>query len=91
MSEQTDKSLTPFEQSHLRAIQFASSFLYNAALTETLKVLDEMRLESKELLKGFKGSEGDKKEQYKQAISLNIKDRKFLLETMFTQPIEKDV
>ena len=56
-----------------------------------LKVLEEMRRESRELLKRFKASEGDKKEQYKQAISLNITDRKFLLETMFTQPIEKDV
>tara|TARA_Y100000593_G_C4236760_1_gene299970 strand:- start:246 stop:521 length:276 start_codon:yes stop_codon:yes gene_type:complete len=91
MSVESNKSLTPFEQSQLRAIQFASSFLYNAALTETLKVLEEMRGESRELLKGFKASKGDKKEQYKHAISLNIKDRKFLLETMFTQPIEKDV
>ena len=84
-------SPTPFEQAQLSARQFASSFLFNAAFTETLKVLDEMRLESKELLKGLKSSEGDKKEQYKSAITLNIKDRKFLLETMFTQPIEKDV
>ena len=91
MSGQTTISPTPFEQAQLSARQFASSFLFNAAFTETLKVLDEMRLESKELLKGFKSSEGDKKEQYKSAITLNIKDRKFLLETMFTQPIEKDV
>ena len=56
-----------------------------------MKVLNDMSGESKELLKGFKSSEGDKKEQYKTAITNNIQDRKFLLETMFTQPIEKDV
>ena len=91
MSVESNKSLTPFEQSQLRAIQFQNSMLYNAALTETLKVLEEMRSESRELLKGFKASEGDKKEEYKQAISLNIKDRKFLLETIFMNPLEKDV
>ena len=84
-------TITPFEASQLRARQFATSLLFNTAFTETLKVLDEMRLESKELLKGFKSSEGDKKEQYKTAITNNIQDRKFLLETMFTQPLEKDV
>tara|TARA_R110002124_G_scaffold89937_3_gene229743 strand:+ start:3521 stop:3796 length:276 start_codon:yes stop_codon:yes gene_type:complete len=91
MSVQPTISPTPFELAQLRARQFATSFLFNAAFTETLKVLNDMSGESKELLKGFKSSEGDKKEQYKTAITNNIQDRKFLLETMFTQPIEKDV
>ena len=91
MSVESTKSLTPFEQSQLRAIQFATSFLYNAALTETLKALDSMRGESFELLKQMKASDADNKSTYREAIKLNIQDRKFLLETMFTQPIEKDV
>ncbi len=91
MPVQTNKSLTPFESTQLRARQFATSLLFNTAFTETLKVLEEMRGESLQLLKGFKSSEGDKKEQYKTAITNNIQDRKFLLETMFTQPLEKDV
>tara|TARA_B100000927_G_C16434838_1_gene457182 strand:- start:897 stop:1172 length:276 start_codon:yes stop_codon:yes gene_type:complete len=90
MTEQTDKSLTPFEDAQLNAHKFATAMLFNAAFTETLKVLQEMDVESKELLKGFKSSEGDKKEQFKTAISNNVQDRKFLLETMFTQPFEKD-
>ena len=66
MSVESTKSLTPFEQSQLRAIQFQNSMLYNAALTETLKVLEDMRLQGKELLAKFKASEGPKKEEYKQ-------------------------
>jgi len=91
MSVESTKSLTPFEQSQLRAIQFQNSMLYNAALTETLKVLEDMRLQGKELLAKFKASEGPKKEEYKQAISLHIQDSKFLLETIFMNPLEKDV
>ena len=91
MSVESTKSLTPFEQSQLRAIQFQNSMLYNAALTETLKVLEDMRLQGKELIDKFNASEGPKKEEYKQAISLHIQDSKFLLETIFMNPLEKDV
>ena len=50
-----------------------------------------MRGESFELLKQMKASDADNKSTYREAIKLNIQDRKFLLETIFTQPIEKDV
>ena len=90
MPLQTDK-LTPIEAAQIGAITFATNLLLNTALNESLKMVEEMRLQGRELLKGFKASEGDKKEEFKTAISLNIKDRKFLLETIFMNPIEKDV
>ena len=90
MPLQTDK-LTPLETAQSGALNFATSLLINAAITETLKVVEEMRLEGQQLLKGFKASEGPKKEEFKTAISANIQDRKLLLETIFMNPLEKDV
>jgi len=90
MPLQTDK-LTPLEAAQNGASSFATNLLLNTALNETLKMVEEMRLQGQQLLKGFKESEGDKKEEFKTAISLNIKDRKFLLETIFINAIEKDV
>tara|TARA_R110002020_G_scaffold72446_2_gene186453 strand:- start:285 stop:557 length:273 start_codon:yes stop_codon:yes gene_type:complete len=90
MPLQTDK-LTPLEAAQNGASSFAMNLLLNTALNETLKMVEEMRLQGRELLKGFKASEGDKKEEFKTAISLNIKDRKFLLETIFINAVEKDV
>jgi len=90
MPLQTDK-LTPIEQAQTGALTFATNLLLNTALNESLKMVEEMRLQGRELLKGFKASEGPQKEEFKTAISLNIKDRKFLLETIFMNPIEKDV
>jgi len=90
MPLQTDKP-TPIEAAHKRASSFAMNLLLNAAISETMKAVEDMRLQGQQLLKGFKESEGDKKEEFKTAISLNIKDRKFLLETIFINAIEKDV
>ena len=90
MPLQTDK-LTPIEQAQTGALTFATNLLLNTALNESLKMVEEMRLQGQQLLKGFKASEGPQKEEFKTAISLNIKDRKFLLETIFMNPIEKDV
>ena len=90
MPLQTDK-LTPIEQAQTGALTFATNLLLNTALNESLKMVEEMRLQGRELLKGFKASEGPQKEEFKTAISLNIKDRKFLLETIFMNPVEKDV
>ena len=51
-----------------------------------------MRVESFNLLKAMKASETPEKQlANKEAIKLNIQDRKFLLETLFTNPLEKDV
>ena len=90
MPLQTDK-LTPLEAAQNGASSFAMNLLLNTALNETLKMVEEMRLQGQQLLKGFKACEGDKKEEFKTAISLNIKDRKFLLETVFINAVEKDV
>ena len=90
MPLQTDK-LTPLEAAQNGASSFATNLLLNTALNETLKMVEEMRLQGQQLHKGFKESEGDKKEEFKTAISLNIKDRKFLLEPIFINAIEKDV
>jgi hypothetical protein len=90
MPIQTDK-LTPLESAQIGVITFATNMLLSAALNETLNAIEDMRLEGQQLLKGFKASEGPKKEEFKTAISLNIQDRKFLLETVFLNVIEKDV
>lgn len=90
MPVQTDK-LTPLEAAQIGVITFATNMLLSAALSETLKQVEEMRLQGQQLLKGFKASEGPKKEEFKTLISQNIQDRKFLLETVFLNAIEKDV
>jgi len=90
MPMQTDK-LTPLELAQIRALTFTTNLLFNTALTETMRIMEEVRLEGRELLKGFKESEGSKKEEFKTLISANIKDRKFMLETIFMNPVEKDV
>jgi len=90
MTLQINKSLTPLEQAQMRASTFAINLICNAAINETLKVLDNMNLEGRELLASFKASEGDKKEEFKTAISNHIQDSKFLFETIFLHPIEKD-
>ncbi len=90
MPLQTDK-MTPLEAAQIGVITFATNMLLSAALSETLKQVEEMRLQGQQLLKGFKASEGPKKEEFKTLISQNIQDRKFLLETVFLNAIEKDV
>ena len=90
MPIQTDK-LTPLEAAQIGVISFATNLLLSAALSETLKAIEDMRLEGQQLLKQFKASEGSKKEEVQTAISQNIQDRKFLLETVFLNAIEKDV
>ncbi len=90
MPLQTDK-MTPLEAAQIGVITFATNMLLSAALSETLKQVENMRLEGQQLLKGFKASEGPKKEEFKTLISQNIQDRKFLLETVFLNAIEKDV
>jgi len=90
MPMQTPKSTFPFDLDNV-ASSFAMNMLLNAALTETMKVVETMRLEGRQLLSEFKTSEGPAKEKVKTAISLNIQDRKFLLETIFLNVIEKDV
>ena len=89
MPLQTDK-LTPLESAKNRASKFAMNLLLNAAITETLNAMEDMRLEGQQLLKQFKASEGPAKEEVKTLISGNIQDRKFLLETIFLNAIEKD-
>ena len=90
MPMQTPKSTFPFDLNNA-APSFAMNLLLSAALSETMKLIEEMRLQGRELLGEFKSSEGPAKEKVKTAISLNIQDRKFLLETVFLNVIEKDV
>ena len=90
MPLQTDK-MTPLEQAQNGVLTFATNMLLSVALSETLKTVENMRLEGQQLLKAFKASEGLEKDKFKTAISQNIQDRKFLLETVFLNAIEKDV
>ena len=83
---------TPFETAQYNALAFGSNLIFNAACSETIKVLDDMRVESFNLLKAMKASETpEKRLANKEAIKLNIQDRKFLLQPLFTTPLEKDV
>ena len=90
MPVQTDK-LTPLEQAQMGAITFATNLLLSAALSETLKMVEDMRLQGRELLKGFKATEGPEKDKFQTLISENIQGRKFLFEAVFKNPLEKDV
>lgn len=80
----------PFAESQSNAFKFITNLVVNTAVSETLKVMDDMQLEGKQLLKELRSSEGNKKEEVKQALKLHIKDSKLLLETIMSNPIEKD-
>lgn len=86
MQYQTDK-LTPLEQ----AQTFATKMLLSAALSETLKEAVKLQLESQQLLKGLRESEGSEKDKLQALLSKNIKDRKFLFEACFLNPVERNV
>lgn len=83
-------AIGPFAESQTKALSFITSLIVNTAVSETLKVMDDMQLEGKQLLKELRSSEGNKKEEVKQALKLHIKDSKLLLETIMSNPIEKD-
>ena len=82
---------TPFETAQMNAFDFGTKFLFNAACTETIKALEDMRLESSALLKDLKETDClETKKAHRQAIKHNIQDRKFLLESLFMNPIESN-
>jgi hypothetical protein len=83
-------AIGPFAESQTKALSFIMSLIVNAAVSETLKVMDDMQLEGKQLIKDIKASEGNKKEEARQALKLHIQDSKLLLETIMSNPIEKD-
>ena len=84
-------SVGPFAQSQTKALNFITSLIVNTAVSETLKVMDDMQLEGKQLLKELRTAEGIKKEEAKVALKLHIADSKLLLDTIMNNPIEKDV
>jgi hypothetical protein len=90
MPLQTDKP-TPLEAAQSGASTFAINLLLSAALSETMNVIETIRLEGQQLLVDYKKSEGTAKDELKTAISMNIQDRKFLLQTIFVHPLEKNV
>jgi hypothetical protein len=55
-----------------------------------MNVIETIRLEGQQLLVDYKKSEGMAKDELKTAISGNIQDRKFLLQTIFVYPLEKN-
>ena len=84
-------AIGPFAQSQTKALNFITSLIVNTAVSETLKVMDDMQLEGKQLLKELRTAEGIKKEEAKVALKLHIADSKLLLDTIMNNPIEKDV
>ena len=83
---------TPFETAQYNAMAFGTNLICNAACSETIKALQEMRVESSALLKEFKTLETpEQRIAHKSAVKSNVADRKFLLETLFINPLEKDV
>ena len=83
---------TPFETAQYNAMAFGTNLIYNTACSETIKALEEMRVESSALLKEYKSFlTPEQCLANKQAVKANVADRKFLLETLFINPLEKDV
>ena len=84
-------AIGPFAESQTKALNFITSLIVNTAVSETLKVMGDMQLEGKQLLKELRTAEGIKKEEAKAALKLHIADSKLLLDTIMSNPIEKDV
>ena len=83
---------TPFETAQYNAMAFGSNLIFNAACSETIKALEDMRVESSVLLKEFKNIKTpEQRVANKQAVKSNVAERKFLLEMLITNPLEKDV
>ena len=90
MPVQTDKPIDIFAPLSGPST-FAMNLLLSSALSETMKVVETIRLEGQQLFVDYKAAAGPAKEELKTAISLNIQDRKFLLATLFLHPLEKNV
>ena len=83
---------TPFETAQYHAMTFSTNLIYNAACSETIKAIEEMQVESSTLLKEYKSFlTPEQRLANSAAIKANVADRKFLLETLFISPLEKDV
>ena len=83
---------TFFETAQYNAMTFGTNLIFNAACSETIKALEEMRVESSTLLNEFRNLKTpEQRLANKEAIKANVADRKFLLEMLFTNPLEKDV
>ena len=89
MPLQTDKP-TPLEAAHISASTFAINLLGNVAFSETMKIIETIRLEGQQLFIDYKAAEGPAKDELKTAISGNIQDRKFLFQSIFVYPLEKN-
>ena len=80
-------SKTPFETAQYNAMAFGTNLIYITACSETIKALEEMRVESSALLKEFKTIvfTPEQRLAHKEAVKANVADRKFLLETFIMQ------
>lgn len=91
--EQPEQPETPFEAAESRAFDFIVNLLCNTAVTEVLKNLEIVRLEGGEIARQLReslDSEGHKKEELTETLKCKIADRKFLLETIMSHPIEEN-
>lgn len=73
------------------ASSFAINLLLSTGFTETMRILEDIRIEGQQLLAEYRQSEGSRKADLKTAISAGIQDRNFLLQTLFMHVLEKDV
>lgn len=87
----SDNTLTPFELSQMRAQTFAISLLCCTVFTESLKVLEVMKDESQQVSRSYRASEGDIREGHKVELTALIDERKNLLTTLLSHPIETGV
>ena len=88
------KPETPFEAAETRAFNFITNLLCNTAFTELLKNLEEIRLEGGEIARELResiDSDGPVKKELTEALKCKIADRRYLLETIMSHPIETDV
>ncbi|HIB85352.1 MAG TPA: hypothetical protein EYO59_12370 [Chromatiaceae bacterium] len=88
---QLEQTETPFEAAESRAFDFITNLLCNTAITEVLKNLEVIRLEGGEIARELRSSEGNKKEELTESLKCKIADRRFLLETIMSHPIEENV
>ena len=94
MPLEATKSPTPFEAAETRAFNFITNLLCNTAITEVLKNLEEIRLEGGEIARELReslDSDGPVKKELTESLKCKIADRRFLLETIMSHPIETDV
>ena len=93
MPLQSEQTETPFEAAESRAFNFITNLLCTTAITEVLKNLEIIRLEGGEIARELRESldvGGPVTRELTETLKCKIADRRFLLETIMSHPIEEN-